>query len=64
MSEINSWDWAYPQSLADSLVRPCGAVIKNRFLKSAMSEVLADRVWACSTLSSVGARRHRIAGDG
>lgn len=43
MSEINSWDWAYPRSLADSLVLPCGAVIKNRFLKSAMSEVLADR---------------------
>lgn len=43
MSVVDLLNKPVPQSLAEPLVLPCGALIKNRFLKSAMSEVLADR---------------------
>lgn len=40
MSEINSWDWAYPQSLADSLV------LADRFRQPGLGHVQLYHQWA------------------
>ena len=36
------------EALAQAFTLPCGAVIKNRLLKSAMSEALGDRARAAT----------------